>query len=314
MNLSEIAEKVGGEVLGDPHFHVRSLTSFKKATADDIVILFDASYESQLTTTKSKTLISAKPNDHFDQHILVKDPRGAFYILMNLFYADWTGLSLESLSPVHQSDIQADPSCRVGQGTTIGADSVLYPHVVIGSRCKIGKNVTIYPNVTVYDQVEIGDHSIIHSGTVIGSDGFGYFPQDNKMQKVPHVGRVLMGAHCEVGGNACIDRGCLDDTIIGEGVKIDNGVHIAHNCQIGDHCAFAAQVGFAGRAKVEDWVQIGGQTGVNDVVIGKGTTVASRSGVTKDIPPFSKISGFPAWSHMKELKFQSFLRKLFLKS
>lgn len=315
MKLSELGNLLGGEVLGDPNAEVGKLTSFKKANASDIVILLDSRYSSKLKETASQVLVADRQYNGFNYNVIVKNPRSSFYQLMDMFYGKQPTFSWDIQSNSDFPDsVSIHPSCVVGRHTEIGNGTKIGPHTTIGKHCTIGENVEIFPNVVIYDHTIIKNNVIIQSGAIIGSDGFGYNHHQNQWKKVPHIGNVVVEDNVEIGSNACIDRGCLDDTIIGTGTKIDNLVHIAHNCDIGDNCAIAAQVGMMGRSKLGNGVQIGGQSGITDVSLGDKVIVASRSGVTKNVQSNEMVSGFPARTHKIELKFQAFLRKLFYKS
>jgi UDP-3-O-[3-hydroxymyristoyl] glucosamine N-acyltransferase len=185
----------------------------------------------------------------------------------------------------------------------IGARSIIGPGTRIGASCTIGANVHIgansrlYPNVTVYDRVRIGSHAIIHSGAVIGADGFGFAREDGRYQKFPQVGTVEIGEDCEIGANTCIDRAALGLTRIGNGVKLDNMVHIAHNCTIGNNVVIAAQTGLSGGITVEDDAIIGGQVGIGDKArIERGAVLGSGCGVltSKIVRAGQVVWGTPA--------------------
>lgn len=165
-------------------------------------------------------------------------------------------------------------SVHIGEGTSVGAGSVVGDYVQIGRRCLLHSRVTVYHDVT------IGDHVTLHSGCVIGADGFGFVLTDGIYEKFPQVGRVMIGDHVEIGANSCVDRAALGVTFIGEGAKLDNLVHIAHNCRIGRHVVIAAQTGLSGGVVVEDYAIIGGQVGIGDKArIESRAVLGSGSGV-----------------------------------
>jgi UDP-3-O-[3-hydroxymyristoyl] glucosamine N-acyltransferase len=180
------------------------------------------------------------------------------------------------------------PFAEVGEGTTIGANSVIGPGVRIGRKCHIGPNVTI-------THALIGNDVIIQAGASIGQDGFGFAIGREGHEKVPQIGRVIIQDRVELGANVTIDRGGIRDTIIGEGSKLDNMVHVAHNVVIGRHCLIAAQTGISGSTEIGDFVIMGGQVGISGhVKIGAGSQIAGGSGVISDLPPRSKVGGLPA--------------------
>ena len=180
------------------------------------------------------------------------------------------------------------PRAGIGSGTVIGANAVIGPDVQIGRECTIGPNASIGPSL-------IGDGVIIHAGSQIGQDGFRYRPGPQGHTKVPQLGRVIIQDHVEIGAGTAIDRGGVDDTVIGEGTKIDNLVQIGHNCQIGRHCIVAGLCGLAGSVRLGDFAMLGGQAGIADhLTIGEGAMVAAKSGVMTDVPNGERWGGAPA--------------------
>ena len=195
---------------------------------------------------------------------------------------------------VLEKSVEISPFAVVGARAVIGAGSRILSGAVIGPGVKIGRNVTIGVHTSVSNAL-IGNNVIIHTGARIGQDGFGYAPAPNGMVKLPQVGRVIIQDDVEIGANTTIDRGAMDDTVIGEGTKIDNLVQIGHNVQIGRYCGIVSQVGIAGSTKIGDGVLIGGQAGINGhITIGSGAQIAAKSGVLESIPPGGRVGGMPA--------------------
>ncbi|MGV0878156.1 UDP-3-O-(3-hydroxymyristoyl)glucosamine N-acyltransferase [Martelella sp. FLE1502] len=193
-----------------------------------------------------------------------------------------------------ETGVEVSPFAVIGARAQIGAGSRILSGAVVGADVKIGRNVTIGAQVSVTNAL-IGNNVIIHTGARIGQDGFGYAGSPTGMVKLPQVGRVIIQDEVEIGANTTIDRGAMDDTVIGEGTKIDNLVQIGHNVQIGRHCGIVSQVGIAGSVKIGDGVMIGGQAGVNGhLEIGSGVQIAARSGVLSSIEPGSRVGGIPA--------------------
>lgn len=314
--LGEIAQLVQGTLIGDPHYSIVGVSAISEAKPEDITFLLSSKYvsfvaESQAGAIVTTTLLPDRP-----RQIIVKNPRKALADILDLFFPRYSGYA-ESAQP-----LPIDPSAiidksakigffsTVGAKTEIGADTRISNSVSIGAECKIGKRCVIYPQVVLYDHTEIGDDVIIHSGTVIGADGFGYYPYQDQWQKIAQIGRVKIASQVEIGAGVCIDRGCLGDTTIGLGTKIDNLVHIAHNVAVGAHCVITGQVGIMGSAIVEDHVTIGGQSGISSIKVGHHSTVAAKTGVTKDTKPHAILSGYPAWDHALELQKEALLRKM----
>ncbi|MGH7967203.1 MAG: UDP-3-O-(3-hydroxymyristoyl)glucosamine N-acyltransferase, partial [Limisphaerales bacterium] len=207
---------------------------------------------------------------------------------------------------VHPSAVIADsavidptahigPGCVLGPRVRIGARSVLIGGNDLGADCQVGEDVCLFPNVVLYRQTQLGDRVTIHAGTVIGADGYGYVLDEGRHRKVLQLGNVELHDDVEIGANAAIDRGTLGSTVIGEGTKIDNLVHVAHNVVIGRHCLIMGQVGFAGSTQLGDYVVVASQSGVADhLKLGDQAMVGAKSGVMRDVPERGRVLGIPA--------------------
>jgi UDP-3-O-[3-hydroxymyristoyl] glucosamine N-acyltransferase len=184
-------------------------------------------------------------------------------------------------------------------------------HVVVGARCGIGDDAVLHAHVTLYPGVRVGARTILHAGVRAGVDGFGYAFVGGAHRKVPQVGSCVIGADVEIGANTTIDRGSVGATEIGDGVKIDNLVHIAHNVRIGAHSVVIAQVGIAGSTTIGRGVTLAGQAGIpGHITIGDGATIGAQAGVFGDIPPGAVYSGYPARPHKESLRSQAGLARL----
>jgi UDP-3-O-[3-hydroxymyristoyl] glucosamine N-acyltransferase len=202
-------------------------------------------------------------------------------------------------------------TARIGHGVQLGEGVRIDDYAVIGDGVRIGAHTRIHSHVTVYPGTEIGDRCIIHAGARLGSDGFGYVFRDGAHVKIPHVGRCLVGNDVEIGANSTVDRGSIDDTVIGDGTKIDNLVQIAHNVRIGRLCLLMSQVGVAGSVHVGDGAILAGQVGVSGhLTIGAGARLAAQAGVFGDIPAGETWSGYPARPHRESLRASGALFKL----
>jgi UDP-3-O-[3-hydroxymyristoyl] glucosamine N-acyltransferase len=209
-----------------------------------------------------------------------------------------------------ESGVVVDPAAVIGPRAEIGAGTVVGPAAVIGPDVRVGRDCVIGAGCTIVHAL-IGDRVIVHAGTRIGQDGFGYVPGAAGHGKVPQVGRVIIMDGAEIGANSCIDRGAIRDTVIGEGTKIDNLVQIAHNVEIGRHCVLAAHTGISGSCTIGDYVMMGGRVGITDnVTIGAGAMIAAGSGVMSNIPPGEKWGGSPAQPAREWLKANAALRRL----
>jgi UDP-3-O-[3-hydroxymyristoyl] glucosamine N-acyltransferase len=236
---------------------------------------------------------------------------------------------LAALKPPRPRGPYRHPSATIESGATIGEDVYLGAHSYIGARAKIGRGSTISPGAFVGDDVQIGEDTwlhpravvhercvvgsrvVLHSGSVIGSEGFGWAFIEGRLERIPQVGNVVLDDEVEIGANSCVDRAQTGSTHIGYGTKIDNLVQIGHNCRIGKHCAIAAQTGFAGSTSVGDFVKIAGQVGTRGHMhIGSRATIAGQSGVWGDVAEGAMISGNPARDHRETLRNEVMLRKL----
>jgi UDP-3-O-[3-hydroxymyristoyl] glucosamine N-acyltransferase len=209
------------------------------------------------------------------------------------------------------SEVAIGPFAVVGAGSEIGAGARVGAHVAIGEACRIGEGAIIHPQVVLYDRTRIGDRTVIHSGTRLGVDGFGYAPVDGVAKKIPQVGTCIIGSDVEIGANVTVDRGSIGPTEIGDHVKIDNLVQIGHNVRIGAGTIIAAQTGIAGSVRIGRGVTLAGQVGLNGhIQIGDGATIAAQSGVFGDVPAGEVWSGYPARPHREALRVQAFMFRL----
>jgi UDP-3-O-[3-hydroxymyristoyl] glucosamine N-acyltransferase len=223
--------------------------------------------------------------------------------------------ALQAILPVLYDVAPAEswiaPTARIGHGVKLGAGVRIDDYVVLGDGVMIGDGTRLYPHVTVYSGGEIGARCAIHSGARIASDGFGYVFRNGRHEKIPHVGRCIIGDDVEIGANTTIDRGSIDDTVIGAGTRIDNLVQIGHNVRIGSLCLLMAQVGIAGSAHIGNGVIIAGQAGIGGhVTIGDGARIAGQAGVFGDVPAGESWSGYPARPHRESLRATAALFKL----
>jgi UDP-3-O-[3-hydroxymyristoyl] glucosamine N-acyltransferase len=231
------------------------------------------------------------------------DPRAAFARVVSVLYAKPPIVPGLHRTAVVALDAIVDPSSSIGPHVSVGALSQVGPGssiaagCSIGARASIGANCTLYPNVTIYDDVTIGDRAVLHSGCVIGADGFGFVFDRDHYEKFPQIGRVEIGNDIEIGANSCVDRAALGVTSIGDGTKLDNMVHVGHNCRIGRHVVVAAQTGFSGGVVVEDYAVIGGQVGIGDKArIESGAVLGSGCGIltSKIVRKGQVVWGTPA--------------------
>lgn len=300
--VDEIAKLVGGTVIGDGKIQVKGMASFDFAEEGDVTFAFDEEGLQRAGKSKASCVFTTAHVEDYPKTVLrVGDMKQALTVLYNAM--------LEMAPPekgvIHPSAVIAE-SAGLGENVSVGAHAVIGEaarigdNTAVGANCVIGKNVTIgqgsflAPNVTVYDNTVIGNKVIIHSGTVIGADGFGYVPMEGKIYKVPQMGNVVIEDEVEIGANSCVDRGTFTTTVIGRGTKIDNLVQIAHNVKLGRNVLIAAQSGIAGSAAVGDNVMMGGQVGVSDhVSIGNNVKIGAKTGVTSRVGENKVLFGYP---------------------
>jgi UDP-3-O-[3-hydroxymyristoyl] glucosamine N-acyltransferase len=299
---AEIARHLEGEVIGDPQLPLRGFAPADRAQPGDLTFAENENYFARADqSAASAIIVDGAFTSSSKVLIRVPNARIAFAKVLPLFFPEPAfapGVHASAvIAPGAQVDASAHvgPFCVVHDGVRIGKGSVLQGANHIGARSQIGEAVNLFPNVTLYPGTEIGNRVRVHSGTVIGSDGFGYVLDKGEHRKVPQIGNVIIREDVEIGANVTIDRGALGPTIIGRGTKIDNLVQIAHNVVIGENCLIVAQVGIAGSTRLGNYVILAGQVGVaGHLKIGNRASVAAQSGVMNNIPDGEKYMGSPA--------------------
>ena len=299
---SQIAEQLGGEIVGDGSVKITGIAPADSAKSGDLTFAEKESYFAAAEqSAASAILVPAGFQSATKVLIRVKNPRVAIAKALPLFFppeSHQPGVHESAvIHPTAQIDASAHvgPHCVVGAGVQLGRRSVLMGGNHIGRDSKIGDDVCLYPNVVLYAKTQIGNRVIIHAGTVIGSDGYGYVFDQGHHRKMLQVGHVVIHDDVEIGANTAIDRGALGATVIGAGTKIDNLVHVAHNVVMGKHCLVMGQAGFAGSTHLGDYVVIASQSGIaGHLKIGNQSVVGAKSGVMRDIPDGGMVLGYPA--------------------
>lgn len=324
LTLADIAAQSGSVLQGDGARPVTGVASLDKAGPQDLTFFTNPKYAAQLATTRAAAVFMApadaeRPLPAGVARLINPQPYLAYARLVaERFDArPRQGAGLHPSAQVHPT-ASVDPSANVGALAVIDAGAQVGPGASIGALCYVGPGVSVgsqtrlYPAVTLLDGVKVGARCIIHSGTVVGSDGFGFAPDFPKgWVKVPQLGGVSIEDDVEVQGNVCIDRGALEDTVIRKGAKLDNLVHVAHNVEIGSHSMVTGQVGFAGSAKLGQWVSVGGQAGIGGhLTVHDGASVAAQAGVGKDIGPKETVAGTPAQPLMQARRQQAELGRV----
>jgi UDP-3-O-[3-hydroxymyristoyl] glucosamine N-acyltransferase len=291
MTAQQIADRLGARVIGDGATEVKHLRSVASADEHALVFVEDAKWLPEALASRAAVLIAgefAADNSAGKSIIIAAQPKLAFASAATLLHP-----RMDDAAKIHPTAV-IDASAELGANISVGSHSLIEAEAligdgtqvaancVIGAGVKLGRSCDIRANVTIYSGVEIGDRAIIHSGAVLGSDGFGYVRDQatGKYEKFPQIGRLIIGNDVEIGANSTIDRGALDETVVGDGVKIDNLVHVGHNVRIGKNVVIAAQTGISGSVVIEDNVVIAGQVGIADHVrIEEGAILGAQCGV-----------------------------------
>ena len=320
MKASELAAAAGGALEGEGDPEIEGVAPLQSAGSAELAFLAHPKYRRYVSSSRAGVFLVA--SDVGDTpfpgpRIVVPDVHRALAAILPLLYA-----APERPVGVHETasvasdarleaDVHVGPYAVIGRGVEIGEGASVGAHCVVGDGASVGRGATLHPHVTLYPGVEVGPRSIIHSGCRIGVDGFGYAPGDDGLRKVPQVGGCRIGADVEIGANTTIDRGSIGVTEIGDGVKIDNLVHIAHNVSVGRDSVIVAQVGIAGSTVIGRGVTLAGQAGIpGHLEIGDGATIAAQAGVFGDVPAGATYSGYPARPHKEALRAQAALGKV----
>lgn len=318
--LREIAEAVGGTVIGDETLKITGVAKIEEAGEGTLTFLANPKYAKFVSESGASAFIVSPDIVKIEGRTYVEaaNPYYAFMKAVTLFYPP---------KPYLEPGIH--PTSIVGEGTEIGANVTIGPFTVIGKRCRIGDNTVILAHVDVYndvrigrdclvhsrvcirEQVSLGDRVVLQNGAVLGSDGFGFAKEGERYHKIPQVGTVIVEDDVEIGANTTIDRATLGETRIASGVKLDNLIQIGHNCTVGSNTVIAGQSGLSGSTHVGKGAMIGGQAGfAGHMRVGDGAVVAAKSGVSKSVPDRVMFSGIPARNHRDELHIQASLMRL----
>jgi UDP-3-O-[3-hydroxymyristoyl] glucosamine N-acyltransferase len=295
LRVAEIAKQLNTGWEGRGDLEITGVAPLESAGSNDVAFVGNRKAAATAAESGAGCLLVTEDFPKGRTLIRVADPRGAFARVVRLLFPPAAVIPGVHASAVIDSTASIDPSAAVGPLVVIGANTRIGARSSIGAGCAIGSGVqtgsdcVVHSNVTIYDNVTIGDRAVLHSGCVLGADGFGFVRTGGHYEKFPQIGRVEIGDDVEIGANACVDRAALGVTYIGDGAKLDNMVHIAHNCRIGRHVVIAAQTGLSGGVVVEDYAVIGGQVGIGDkarietgAVLGSGCGILTSKIVRKD--------------------------------
>ncbi len=320
MTAGEIAALVGGDLVGDAGLELDSGHTLEKAGESQLAFWERTQGQRELPKTNAGCVI-VDPQTHAPARTLIRSghPRRAFASALRAVMREPAppgGVDpCASVAPTAAvgEGVSVGPFAVVEAGASIGSGSVLGAQVFVGSGAVLGRDCRLHPGAKIYGNVRLGDRVVLHAGTVVGADGFGLVFESDHYEKFPQVGGVEIGSDVEIGASSCIDRGALDDTRIGSGTKLDNLVHIGHNCQIGRHVVMAAQVGLSGSVVVEDYAVLGGQAGIGDRArIGARAQLGGQTGLLPDktLAPGGAYWGTPARPLRDQLASQARVSRL----
>jgi UDP-3-O-[3-hydroxymyristoyl] glucosamine N-acyltransferase len=324
MRLEQLAGLLGAEARGDLSLEITGVAPLESASSGEVTFVADAAHLPAAAKSLSSALIlspelAAEPDLASRALIITRWPKLAFARAITIFHLDRgeaRGVSPDLVLGAgsrYGRNCSIHPRVVLGRETVIGDGVTLHPGVVLGDRVSIGDETIIFANVSVYDRTQIGARCRIHSGTVIGADGFSFTPDEEGRQvKLLQVGRVVIEDDVEIGANCCIDRGGFGETRIRRGAKFDNLIQIGHNCEIGEDTVVAALAGFSGGTTVGRRAIIAGQTGTNPhIKIGEGAIITARTGVTKSVAAGKLMGGMmPAMEYQKWRRAQALFARL----
>ncbi len=322
-SATQIAIIVGGTVEGNADAVVASFGKIEEAQQEQLAFLSNPKYEEYLYNTKASIIIvnASLELKKTTNATLIRVPNA--YTAFALLLDKYQQIQRQQLSGIQQP-VYIDATAKLGKDVFIGAFAYLsknviiadgtkiYPNVFLGDNVIIGQNSIIYPGVKIYHNCVIGKNVVIHSGTVIGSDGFGFAPEENgTFKKIAQIGNVIIEDDVEIGANTAIDRATMGSTVIKAGAKLDNLLQIGHNVEVGNNTVIAAQSGISGSTKVGNNVLIGGQAGIaGHLTIGDGAKINGQSGVSKSLESGKAVTGSPAFDYTAALRSQATTRKL----
>lgn len=323
ITANELAQLVNGTVDGDGNLRVHTFAKIEEALPGSLTFLANPKYTHFIYDTEASIALvrkDFKPERQLPEHlalIRVDDPYSTLAALMRYVEGLQTAPSgMEQPCYVAPGvkipeEAYVGAFAYIGTGSQLGKRVKIYPQVYIGEGVKIGEGTILYAGAKVYSGCEIGNNCIIHSGAVIGADGFGFAPTEHGYEKIPQMGKVVIGDEVEIGANTCIDRATMGQTTVGKGTKIDNLVQVAHNVCIGKDNVFAAQGGIAGSTMIGDQNMIGGQVGfAGHITIGSRNQIGAQSGIPNSIGNDRKLMGYPAVDRLQFARTQVYLKRL----
>src|SRR5579883_2690564 len=303
MKLSELASRLGLEMRGDGELEIVGPAPIEAAIEGTITFAVGPKYKARLRSSRaSAAIVTQEMADDAECAVLLSaDPAFDFARVLELFSPPYRPATGIHPTAVIAADARIGENASIGAysviggGVIIGRNAVIHPHVVVYPGVRIGDDFTCHSHVSIREGVTIGNRVTLLNGAVIGADGFGFIEHDGELARIPQIGTVIIEDDVEIGANTAVDRATMGATIIRRGVKLDNLVHIGHNCEVGEFSRFAAQAGLAGSTRIGRWCQFGGQTGCADhAKIGDRVMVVAQSGIPHDVPAGSVVGGTPA--------------------
>ncbi len=320
MRASELADMLSGTLAGPGDPEIATVAPLDEACEGQVAFLHNSKYRKQLAISKASCIVLRErdiPEERTFAAIVLPNPHRAMADAVDILYPEKT-----PLAGIHPTAM-IDPTATIGKGVSVEAHVFIGPGSVIGNNCRvyqgcvlmsdvhIGPKCALYPNVAIYPKTWLGEGTIIHSNTVLGSDGFGFAPTGEDILKIRQVGKLIIESDVEIGACCTLDRGSFTETRIGRGTKIDNMVHIGHNCRIGENCLIAAQTGLAGSTIIGNRVIIAGQVGFGGhQKIGDDSIFFAKSGINGDVEPGSQYFGYPAKDRLKTHRENVYISKL----
>ena len=317
----QIAAYIGGEIVGDENATVHTFAKIEEGMPGALSFLSNPKYTAYIYDTQSSIVL-------VNSDFVPEKPIKATLIKTANAYESLAKLMMlyESVKPKKRGissmvsiadsatigeNVYIGPFVYIGERAIVGDNTIIEANTSIGDGATVGNDCLLYNGVTIYHDCKIGNRCILHAGSVVGSDGFGFAPGTNGYDKIPQIGIAILEDDVEIGANTCIDRATMGATIIKRGVKLDNMVQIAHNVVVDEHTVMAAQCGVAGSTKVGTWCMIGGQTGIGGhIKIGHQVKIAGNSGVANSVTDGKAVMGYPAFDHMQFARSTAVFKKL----
>lgn len=316
--VKELADHVGGRVVGDAAVAITAASTLDKAGPGQITFLSNPKYASRVEATQAAAVLVATPVKTSAVQIVAEDPYYAFMQVVVLLHGhrEHPAVGVSAKAEIAASarlgeGTQVGAFVSIGENVVVGANCYFYPGVFVGPNVEIGDGCIFYPNAAIYDGCRIGDRVIVQSNASVGQDGFGFATHKGEHHKIPQIGRVVLEDDVEIGAGSAIERGTLDDTVIGKGSKIGDAVAVGHGAKIGPHCLLVPQVGIAGSVILGHHCVLGGQAGVvGHIRIGNMVRIAAQAGVINDVPDGAMLAGAPAVDGSKAKRAYSLIEYL----